>query len=79
MTTAALTMTQVSGMRRGTYVIGKINGRRVTMSRTRWVSNWIIIALYARKMSGEGLFDWGTLCDNIEWEGADKFCLGLTR
>ena len=75
----ALMMTQASGMRRGTCVIGKLNGSRVTMSRTRLVSNWIIIALYVRKMSQKGLFDWGTLSDNIEWEGADKFCLCWTR
>ena len=54
---AALTMTQTSGMRRGTYVIGKKNGGRGTMSRIRWVSDWNTIALHARKMSGKGLFD----------------------
>ena len=49
---AALTMTQSSGMRRGTHVIGKKNGGKSTMSRTRWGLDWITIALHARKMSG---------------------------
>ena len=54
---AALTMTHTSGMRRGTYIIGKKNGGRSTMSITRCVPDWNTIALHARKMSGKGLFD----------------------
>ena len=57
MTMTALTMTQASGTKRGQHVIGKKNAGRVTMSITRWVSDWNTIALHARKMSGKGLFD----------------------
>ena len=53
---AALTMTHTSGMRRGTYVIGKKIGERGTMSRTRWVSDWNTIALHARKMSRKSIY-----------------------
>ena len=65
-----LTITQVSGMSRGTYVIGKKNEGRGTMSRM----DWIIIELHATKVFRKGLFDWGTLC-NIEWEDVDKLCM----
>ena len=66
---AALTMTQSSGMRRGTYVIGKENGGRGTMSRTRWVSDWITIALHARKMSGESFYLIKRLCKILNGRG----------
>ena len=66
---AALTMTQSSGMRRGTYVIGKKNGGRSTMSRTRWVSDWITIVLYARKISGESIHLIKRLCKILNGRG----------
>ena len=66
---AALTMTQSSGMRRGTYVIGKKNGGRSTMSITRWVSDWNTIALHARKMSGKGIYLIKGLCKILNGRG----------
>ena len=64
MTMAAVTMTRVSGMRRGTYVIGKTNGGRITMSIPIRASNWIINASHAKRMSRKDFF-----------ERIDKFCL----
>ena len=66
---AALTMTHTSGMRRGTHVIGKKNGGRSTMSRTRWVSDWITIALHARKISGENIHLIKRLCKILNGRG----------
>ena len=64
MTMAAVTMTQVIGMMRGICVIGKTNGGGCSMSRTRRVSNWIIYALHAKRMSQKDFV-----------KGVDKFCM----
>ena len=66
---ADLTTTHTSGMRRGTYVIGKKNGGRGTMSRTRWVLDWNTIALHARKMSGKGIYLIKRLCKILNGRG----------
>ena len=66
---AALTMTHTSGMRRGTYVIGKKNGGRGTMSRIRWVSDWNTIALHARKISGKSIYLIKRLCKILNGRG----------
>ena len=66
---AALTMTQASGMGRGQYIIGKQNGGRSTMSRTRWVLDWNTIALHARKISGESIHLIKRLCKILNGRG----------
>ena len=69
MAMAALTMTEASGMRRGQYIIGKKNGGRGTMSRTRSVSDWNTIALHARQMSGKGIYLIKRLCKILNGRG----------
>ena len=75
---AALTMTHTSGMRRGTYIIGKKNGGRDTMSRTIWVSDWNTIALHARKISGKSIYLIKILCKILNGRGQiSSACVGL--
>ena len=66
MTMAAVTMTRVSGMRRGKCIIGKTNGGRNTISSPIRASNWIINALHAKRMSRN---------KDFFIEGVDKFCM----
>ena len=56
MTMAAVTMTQVSGMRRGKCIIGKTDGVGITMPSPIRASNWIINTLHAKRMSRNKVF-----------------------
>ena len=74
---AALTMTHTSGMRRGTYVIGKKNGGRSTMSRTRWFRTGIQLHYMQERCPGRVYLIKG-LCEMLNGGGQiSSACIGL--